>query len=696
MPARFSKRGGFQSLEIVNFRGGAAHFCPLAQSEPREARRGNSVRAILRIHRQFTFSEKGILSVRFDSQYRLVYNIKILSEGLLTKNGSFLFNKEMTNIRNIAIIAHVDHGKTTLVDALLRQSDSHLNKDVTSKDLIMDSHELERERGITIFSKNASVVYKDTKINIIDTPGHADFGGEVERVLNMADGCLLLVDAKEGPMPQTRFVLKKALEMNHKIIVVINKIDKSDARPNYALDKTFDLFVELGADNQALNFPIIYAASKQGKAGQEADLSKMTDILPIFESILKYIPEPAGDPKKPLQLLISNIGGDNYKGRIGVGKIHNGAIKGDSDIAHINRDGRIKKYRLTSLMTFQGLGKTEVETAVAGDIVAISGIPDINIGETIADLDNPVALPLLNIEEPTVKLTILINDSPFTGKEGKFSTSRQIRERLYRELETDMALRVEDSQTANKWIVSGRGELHLAIFIERMRREGYEFQVSRPQVIYKEINGKKAAPFEKVFIEVPEQYNGAVMQNMGKRKGELIGMRNEKGIMMLEYVVPTRGLFGYRNEFLTDTKGLGILNTSFHGYFPDNGQWKEREQGSLVAHETGVTNLYGLLNVQDRGVLFLGPAISVYEGQVVGQNSRKEDIRVNVCKTKQLSNMRSKGDGSAEHFNVPKTMGLEDALEYIGDNELVEVTPQNIRIRKLYLTEIEAKRQTRK
>ncbi|PJE58286.1 MAG: translational GTPase TypA [Candidatus Portnoybacteria bacterium CG10_big_fil_rev_8_21_14_0_10_36_7] len=602
----------------------------------------------------------------------------------------------MPNIRNIAIIAHVDHGKTTLVDALLRQSESHIGKDMDAKDLIMDSHELERERGITIFSKNASVIIKDTKINIIDTPGHADFGGEVERVLNMADGCLLLVDAKEGPMPQTRFVLKKALEMKLKIIVVINKIDKPDARPDFAIDKTFDLFGELGADNSALDFPIVYAVAKQGKAGLEADLSKMVDINPIFDAILEHIPAPSCDPNKPLQILIANITGNNYKGRIGIGKIYNGQIKTGQEIAHINRNGVIKKCRLSALMTFVGLSCIEATEIIAGDIVAVAGIADINIGETIADANNPIALPLLKIEEPTVKMTFMINDSPFAGQEGKFSTSRQIRERLYKELETDMALKVEDGPATNSWVVSGRGELHLAIFIERMRREGYEFQVSRPQVIYKVVDGKKVAPFENLFVEVPEQYNGAVMQKMGERRGELKDMKNENEIIYLEFIVPTRGLFGYRNEFLTDTKGLGIMNTSFFGYKPDGGQWNERDNGSLVACEAGNTNLYGLLNVQDRGVMFLQPGIPVYVGQVVGQNSRSEDIRVNVCKAKELSNMRSKGEGSDAHFNVPKNMGLEEALEYIGDDEYVEITPKNIRIRKVYLDEIAAKRAAKK
>lgn len=595
------------------------------------------------------------------------------------------------NIRNVAIIAHVDHGKTTLVDALLRQSKTKLGKELVDQETIMDSNDLERERGITIFSKNASVEWQGTKINIIDTPGHADFGGEVERVLKLADGCLLLVDAKEGPMPQTRFVLKKALQMGHKIIVVINKIDKPGARPSWVLDKTFDLFVDLGASDEVADFPVIYASAKQGKADLQPDLEKMTDIAPIFDTILKFIPEPKVDPNAPLQILITTITGDDFKGRIATGRIYNGVIKTGQDIMHINRAGQMNKRRVMALMTFFGLERIEVKEAVAGDVVAIAGISDINIGETIADLNNPIALPLLNVEEPTVKMTFSVNDSPFAGKEGQFTTSRQIRERLYKELETDMALKVEDSADGG-WIVSGRGELHLAILIERLRREGYELQVSRPQVIAKEIDGQKMTPYEQVFIEVPEAHSGAVIQKLGSRHGEMREMRTENGIVFMEFIIPTRGLFGYRTEFLTDTRGLGLINTIFYQYMPDPGNWREREQGSLVAHETGVSNLYGLLNIQDRGQLFIGPAVAVYKGQVVGQNSRSEDIRVNVCKEKQLSNMRSKGDGVSEHFNAPKVMGLEDALEYIGDDELVEITPKNVRIRKVTLDENEARK----
>ncbi len=598
------------------------------------------------------------------------------------------------NIRNIAIIAHVDHGKTTLVDALLRQSKTKLNKDLDQVTTIMDSNDLERERGITIFSKNASVVWGDTKINIIDTPGHADFGGEVERVLKMADGCLLLVDAKEGPMPQTRFVLKKALKMGLRVIVVVNKIDKPDARIQYVLDKTLELFLELGASDEIANFPVVYASAKNGKAGLEPNLEAMTDIAPIFESILQNVAAPTGDPAAPLQMLVVSTVADNYKGRIAIGRIYNGTIKANQEVMHISRTGAQKKFRLTALLTFEGLERVEAKDASAGDVLALAGIPEVSIGDTIASVENPVALPTIHIDEPTVKMTFAVNDSPFAGKEGDYSTSRQIRERLFKEMENDVAMKAEDGETGD-WIVSGRGELHLAILIERMRREGYEFQVSRPQVIMKEVDGKKLSPHDQIFIEVPEIYSGVVIQKMGGRHGLLKDMRTENGTAFLEFVIPTRGLFGYRTEFLTDTKGLGIMNTMFFDYEEDPGNWKERNQGSLVAHETGESNLYGLLGVQDRGELFIGPNVQVYEGQVVGQNNRGGDLRINVCKTKQLSNMRSKGDGSAEHFNTPHIMDLEESLEYIGDDELVEVTPQNIRIRKVILNENEARRKAK-
>lgn len=606
----------------------------------------------------------------------------------------------MINIRNVAIIAHVDHGKTTLVDALLRQSKTKMDKEITeSSTLIMDSNELERERGITIFSKNASVHWKDpsdpsgrdTKINIIDTPGHADFGGEVERVLKMADGCLLLVDAKEGPMPQTRFVLKQALKMGLKVIVVVNKIDKHDARIHYVLDKTLDLFLDLGADDTTADFPIVYASAKNGLAGLETDLAAMTDISPIFEAILTHVPEPTGDAGQPLQMLITTISSDSHKGRIGTGRVYNGRIKTGEEIMHINRTGDMKKYRVTSLIGFEGLGRVEVQQAEAGDIVAVAGISDVTIGETIADLTNPSPLPLLDIEEPTVKMTFAVNSSPFAGKEGEFKTSRQIRERLHKELETDMALRVLDTDDG-KWEVSGRGELHLAILIERLRREGYEFEVARPQVILKEIDGQKMAPYEKLYIEVPEEHSGIVMQKMGARRAEMREMTTDNNIVSYEFLIATRELFGYRSEFMTDTRGLGIMNTIFHEYLLDTATERERDRGSLVSYESGVTNSYGLVNLQDRGVLFVGHALPVYKGQVIGQNSRPDDLRVNVCKTKNLTNNRSKGDGVSEHVNAPKVMDLEDALEYIDDTELVEVTPKNIRIRKRILDEAEERR----
>ena len=599
----------------------------------------------------------------------------------------------MNNIRNVAIIAHVDHGKTTLVDALLRQSQTKLNKDVKDQICIMDSNEIEKERGITIFSKNASVNWEDLKINIIDTPGHADFGGEVERVLTMADGCLLLVDAKEGPMPQTRFVLKKALAMKLKVIVVVNKIDKKEARIRETLNRVFDLFIELGADEETTNFPVVYAAAKKGLAGNEPEIEKMKDISPIFAAIKKYVPAPTGDSSKPLQMLITTLFSDNFKGRVATGRIYNGRITAGQEVMHITREGKQKKFRLTSLMSFFGLERIEAKSAEAGDIVAVAGVPEINIGDTVADPEKPMALPPVAIEEPTVKVVFCVNDSPFSGKEGKFSTSRQLRERIYKELENDVAMRIEPlANSQGKWVVSGRGELHLAIFFERLRREGYEFQVSRPQVIVKEIDGQKMVPFDEVFIEAPEIYAGAIIQKLGSRKGEMREMKTEGNTVNMQFVIPTRGLFGYRNEFLTDTKGLGIMNTIFEGYHKDPGDWKEREQGSLVVHTTGTTNLYGLVNVQGRGVLFMGQAHEVYKGQVVGQHSRGGDLRVNVCKAKQLSNMRSKGEGSDEHFKTPKIMDLEDALEYIGDDELVEITPKNIRIRKMILDENEQKK----
>ena len=557
-------------------------------------------------------------------------------------------------IRNVAIIAHVDHGKTTLVDALLRQSRTRIGKEATARgDLIMDSNPLERERGITIFAKNVSIQWNGVKINIVDTPGHADFGGEVERVLKMADGCLLLVDAKEGPMPQTRFVLKKALEQKLRIVVVVNKIDKPDARIPYVLDKTLELFLSLDASDEQADFPIIYASGKQGLAGLEPELAKMTDILPVFDLIVKEIKAPVVDASGPLQMLVTTIVGDQFKGRVAAGRVWRGVIKAGQEVAHLNRLGETKKCRLTSLMTFDGISRVEAAEAVAGDIVAIAGIPDIMIGETIADSLAPEALPLLFIEEPTVKATFMVNNSPFAGQEGQYTTSRQLRERLFKELENDMALRVEEIENppAGGWIVSGRGELHLAIFLERLRREGYELQVSRPQVIEKIVDGRTQVPFERVFIEIPEEYSGSVIQKLGRRHGLMQDLKLENGITYLEFIIPTKGLFGYRNEFLTDTKGLGIMNSSFEQYQEDEQEWKEEQPGSLVAHEAGQTLMYGLMNVQDRGILFYGPGVQVYAGEVVGQHSRSGDLRLNVCKAKHLTNFREKGMADAEYFN---------------------------------------------
>jgi GTP-binding protein len=598
----------------------------------------------------------------------------------------------MNNIRNIAIIAHVDHGKTTLVDALLRQTHTKLDKEQEEQVMIMDSNELERERGITIFSKNASVNYNGTKINIIDTPGHADFGGEVERVLKMADGVLLLVDAKEGPMPQTRFVLKKALSLGLKIIVVVNKIDKDGANPSRTVDQTFDLFVELGADESSAFFPVVFASGKLARAGLTPDINQMTDITPIFEAIMKYIPAPSGDENEPLQMLVTNISYDNYKGRIATGRIYNGKLTAGQDVVHINRTGEQKKYRLTALISFEGLQKVDSTQAQAGDIVAIAGIPDITIGETIADPITPKALPLIDIEEPTIKMTFNINTSPFAGHEGEFKTSSQIQARLYKELENDVSLRVENDPSG-KWIVSGRGELHLAILIERMRREGYEFEVSRPLVINKVIDGVKMTPYEWVSIETPEGYAGVVIQKMGARRAQLQDMKTDQGITYLEFVIATHDFFGYRSEFLTDTKGLGILNAVFYEYRKDIGISHQRDRGSLVAYDTGISRHYGIVNVQDRGTMFIPPNEEVYKGQIVGQNSRSGDIRVNICKEKKLSNMRSKGDGPQEHLDTPRKLSLEDCLEYIDDTELVEVTPKNIRMRKIILDEVEERRQ---
>ncbi|MBI4991640.1 MAG: translational GTPase TypA [Candidatus Harrisonbacteria bacterium] len=590
----------------------------------------------------------------------------------------------MQKVRNIAIIAHVDHGKSTLVDTMLKQSDTDLGK-VGEQDQIMDFNELERERGITIFSKNAAVKYGDTKINIIDTPGHADFGGEVERVLNMADGALLLVDAQEGPMPQTRFVLKKALSMGHKIIVVINKIDKKNARVNYALDKVIDLFIELGANDEQINFPIVYAASKLGKAGLTPELEKMTDIKPVFETVLKHVPEPKVNANGPLQLMVTSIAYDNYKGRIGIGRIHQGKIKNGDAISHINREGKITKGKLSGLMTFLGLARMEAKELEAGDIAAVAGIENINIGDTIADAENPIALPPIQIEKPTVKMIFSVNNSPFAGQEGEYCTSRNLKERLEKELDNDVALRVEAGKSPDEFIVSGRGELHLGILIETMRRQGYELQVSKPEVIMKEENGKTMEPAEDVWVEAPEQYSGTVIEKMSRRKGEMKNMNVENGIAYFHFFIPTRGLIGFRNEFLIDTKGNGIINTLFAGYHPKWEDIQTNPHGSLIAHETGTSTAFGLLNAQERGEMFIGPGTKLYEGQVVGQNAKAEDLTLNVCKQKQLTNFRAKTDAVTDDLIPPRLMSLEQCLEYLGDDELLEVTPTSLRLRKRIL-----------
>ncbi len=590
----------------------------------------------------------------------------------------------MPNIRNIAIIAHVDHGKSTLVDALLKQSDTDLGK-LTDKELIMDSNELERERGITIFSKNAAVKIGDTKINIIDTPGHADFGGEVERVLNMADGSLLLVDAQEGPMPQTRFVLKKALSIGHKIIVVVNKVDKPNSRVNYALEKIIELFIELGATNEQLNFPIVYAAGKLGKAGLAPELADMKDIKPVFETIIKHIPPPVVSRVEPLQMMIVSIDYDNYKGRIGIGRIYRGEIAANQPVMHISRNGKQTVAKLTALLTFDGLRRVSTESLEAGDIGAVAGIETITIGDTIADAEKPEQLTPIAIEKPTVKMIFSVNNSPFAGTEGQYCTSRNLRERLIKELDNDVALNVEEGSGPDESIVSGRGELHLAILIEKMRREGYELQVSRPEVIFKTEGGKTLEPVEEVWIEVKEEYQGLVIQKLSKRKGELKNLSVQDGIASFHFLIPTRGLIGFRNEFLIDTKGTGILNSLFAGYFPKRDDLEFAPHGSLVAHETGASTAYALLSNQERGVMFIGPAEHVYEGQVVGENAKEGDVVVNVCKAKQLTNFRAKTDAVTDDLVPPRRLTLEQAIEYIGDDELVEVTPASIRLRKRIL-----------
>lgn len=601
------------------------------------------------------------------------------------------------DVRNIAIIAHVDHGKTTLVDQLLKQGGVFRDNQQV-QDRVMDSNAIERERGITILSKNTAVHYKGVKINIVDTPGHADFGGEVERVLKMVDGVLLLVDSFEGPMPQTRFVLERALELNHPVIVVINKIDRPDARAEEVVDEVLELFIDLEADEEQLECPFIYASAKMGTASLSPH-EVGRDMTPLFETIINYIPAPKGDKDAPVQMLVSTVDYNDYVGRIAIGKVERGRIYSGQEVLICNAHNKEvqRKVKLTNLYVFDGLKRVPASQVEMGDIVAVSGVEGINIGDTICDVEHPEPLPFVKISEPTISMTFSVNNSPFAGQEGKYVTSRNLRERLFKEVYTDVSLKVEETDSPDSFKVSGRGELHLSILIENMRREGYEFQVSKPTVIYKEIDGKLCEPMEKVVIDVPEEYVGTVIEKLGRRKGELLSMGESKGGRnRLEFSIPSRGLFGYRSEFLTDTRGEGILNSIFAGYEPYKGDIASRQQGSLVAFETGEAVTYGLYNAQERGTLFIEPGTRVYEGMVVGQNSRQGDIEVNVCKKKHVTNMRAAGSDEALRLSPVKMMTLEEAIEFIADDELVEVTPKNIRIRKAILNTAERKKRQRK
>ena len=589
------------------------------------------------------------------------------------------------NLRNIAIIAHVDHGKTTLVDQLLKQSGVfRANENVEER--VMDSNDLERERGITILSKLTAVMYNGIKINIVDTPGHADFGGEVERILQMVDGVVLLVDAFEGCMPQTRFVLKKALGLGKKPLVVLNKIDRPGARPEEVVDEVIDLFIELGADEDQLEFPGLYASARDGYASEDYH-EPGTDMKPLFDAIVKEIPAPQGDMNGGLQLLISNIDSDKFVGRIGVGRVERGTAKNGEAAVLCHTDGTTQNVRIAKLYQFEGLKRVECDTATLGDIVCVSGVQDINIGETICSNDCVEPLPFVKIDEPTVSMNFIVNNSPFAGREGKYVTSRNLRDRLFKEIETNVALRVEETDSADTFKVSGRGELHLSILIETMRRQNYEFQVSRPQVITKMIDGKLHEPMEFLIIEVPDTYVGPVMEKLGSRKGELINMgTREGGVTHIEFRIPSRGLMGYRPEFLTDTNGNGIMNHVFDGYEPYKGEIVTRHQGSLIAFETGETVTYGLYAAQERGRLFIGPGVPVYEGMIVGASPKSEDITVNVCNKKHITNTRASGSDDALKLTPPTIMSLEQCLEFIADDELVEVTPENIRMRKRILS----------
>ncbi|MCB2292280.1 translational GTPase TypA [Clostridium algoriphilum] len=595
------------------------------------------------------------------------------------------------DVRNIAIIAHVDHGKTTLVDCLLKQSNVFRENEKV-QERVMDSNDLEKERGITILSKNTAVMHNGIKINIVDTPGHADFGGEVERVLKMVDSVLLVVDAYEGPMPQTKFVLKKALELDLRPIVVINKIDRKDARPTEVLDEVFDLFVELGADDEQLDFAVVYASAREGFAKFEVD-DVSDNMEPLFDSIVKNVKAPEGYLDMPLQMLISTIDYNEYVGKIGIGKIQRGSIKRNQQIALIAKDGTISNVKVSALFVYDGLKRVETEEAILGDIVAVSGIPNINIGETIADMLEPEALPFVEIDEPTLTMNFMVNNSPFAGQEGTFVTSRHIRDRLMKELETNVSLRVVEAEEADGFEVSGRGELHLSVLIETMRREGYEFQVSKANVIYKEENGHKTEPIELLTIDVPEEFMGVVMEKMGPRKAEMVNMTSAiNGYTRLEFKVPSRGLIGFRSELMTDTKGNGIMNHVLDGYDKYKGEIPDRSRGSLIVFEGGETITYGLFNAQDRGILFLEPGVPVYAGMIAGECARSGDMEINVCRKKQLTNTRSSGADESPKLVPVKPMSLEQCLEFIAIDELVEITPLNIRMRKRLLDSGERKR----
>ena len=600
-------------------------------------------------------------------------------------------------IRNIAIIAHVDHGKTTLVDGMLRQSGIFRSNEVVAE-RVMDSNDIERERGITILSKNTSVKYKDTTINIVDTPGHADFGGEVERVLGLCDGVLLLVDAFEGAMPQTRFVLSKALAMKLKPIVVVNKIDRDGARPTEVLDEVFELFMDLGADDSQLDFPVVYASERNGYASLTPDGGDKKDLEPLFESILKYIPAPEVDIDAPFRMLISNVTGDDYVGRTGVARIDRGVLKNGSQVAISSKGRHVRYGKVNYLYKFVGLKKVEVEEAVAGDIVVVAGLSDINIGDTVSVPDCIEPIDFVNIDEPTLSMNFSVNNSPFAGREGEFVTSRHVRDRLFRELETNVSLRVEETDSPDTFKVSGRGELHLTVLIENMRREGYEFQVSRPKVIFKEVDGLLYEPMERLTVDTPDDTVGVVIEKIGLRKGEMLDMHpGLEGFVRLEFKIPSRGLIGYRNEFMTDTKGNGIMNHIFDGYEEYKGEMSQRSRGSMIAWETGESVVYGLFNAQERGKLFIGAGVKVYEGMIVGENARPDDIVINVCKKKHVSNVRASGSDEALRLTPPVVMSLEQSIEFIADDELMEVTPKNIRLRKKILdTELRAKADSKK